>query len=154
MAALVLVGFIYCTAMANRITDSEFPHVLALLRAMLLEAGLGAWEIEPWLTKAAIRIAEDHRADTGAYFVTYVDGQPIGMAGAQVREVHTFLSLKTTRCGHVVDEYVLPAHRGNGLEQQLRTAVLAWIAQTGTPVLDSTPPNVARLATHSHGGKL
>ncbi|MFT3867916.1 MAG: GNAT family N-acetyltransferase [Nibricoccus sp.] len=140
--------------MAVRITDLEFPHVLALLRAMLREAGLGAWEIEPWLSKSAARIARDYRENSGAYFVTYIDGQPVGVAGAQLREAQAFLSFKTTRYGQIVDEYVLANHRGNGLEQKLRTAALGWIAQMGMPVLESTPPNLARLAVHSHGGKL
>ena len=140
--------------MTNRITDSECSHLVALLKAMLMEAGLGAWEIEPWLMKAAARVALDHRDNTGAYFVAYLDGHPVGMAGAQLHHHHAFLSLKTGRYGRVVDEYVLPAHRGCGLEQQLRADALAWLVQSGAPVLHSTPPNVARLNAHCYGGKL
>lgn len=140
--------------MPRQISDSELPHVVSLLRAMLLEAGLGAWEIEPWLAKASARLAREHRDTTGACFVIYVEDLPVGMAGAQLHEHHAFLSLKTGRYGRVVDEYVLPAHRGQGLEQLLRTAALAWIAQRGVPALDATPPNVARLDVLGRGGKL
>lgn len=140
--------------MANHITESEVPYVLGLVRAMLLEAGLGAWEIEPWLAKSAVRIANEQQENSGAYFLSYIDGQPVGVAGAQLRESHALLSLKTIRYGQVIDEYVLSAHRGKGLEQKLRNAALAWIAQNGARVLETTPPNVARLIAHSYGGKL
>ena len=140
--------------MPRQIADSELQHVVSLLRAMLLEAGLGAWEIEPWIAKATARLACGLRDSTGATFLFYAEGRPVGMAGAQLHDHHAFLSLKTGRYGRVVDEYVMPAHRGNGIEQQLRTAALAWIAQCSAPALNATPPNVARLAAHGHGGKL
>jgi GNAT superfamily N-acetyltransferase len=141
-------------AMAIRITESEFHHVIALQRSMLVEAGLGSWEIEPWLTKMRSRLARDHHDGTGAYFVKYIDGNPVGMAGALLRDYHAFLSLKTGRYGYVADEYILPANRGRGLPQQLHAAAVAWILQNGATVLETTPPNVARLAVHNHAWKL
>lgn len=140
--------------MPRQIADSEFPHVVSLLRAMLLEAGLGAWEIEPWIANSAARLTRLHRENAGAYFVFYCDGHPVGMAGAQLHDRHAFLSLQTGRYGRVVDEFVLPAHRGNGLEQKLRDAALAWLARQNVPALEATPPNVARLDVLSRGGKL
>jgi GNAT superfamily N-acetyltransferase len=144
----------FLVAMAIRITESEFQHVLALLRSMLVEAGLGKWEIDPWLAKAAARLAQNHQDGTGAYFLEYVDGSPVGMVGASLHDHHAFLSLKIQRYGCVVDAYVLPAHRRTGLEQQLRADAVAWIRQAGAVVLDAPPPNVARLAAISGGGKL
>lgn len=140
--------------MAIRITESELHDAIALLQSMLVEAGLGAWEIEPWLKKAAARMAQCHRDGTGAYFVEYLDDKPIGTAGAVLRDSHAFLSLKTGRYGCVVDEYVLPTHRRRGTEQRLRAAALAWIAQNSATALDTLPPDVARLAANSGGGKL
>lgn len=140
--------------MAIHITAAEFHHVTALLRSMLVEAGLGAWEIEPWLTKAAARLAENYQNGTAAYFVEYVNGTPVGMAGALLREQHNFLSLKTGRYGRVVDEYVRPEYRGRGLELKLQSEADTWITQNNAKVLTATPPDVARLTAHSGGGKL
>ena len=140
--------------MSLRITESEFFHMITLLRSMLVEAGLGAWEIEPWLTKTKLRMAQDHRDGTGAYFVEHVDGQPVGMASALLRDYHAFLSLKTGRYGCVTDSYVLPAYRGRGIDQRLHAEAHAWIRQNGAAILDAIPPNIARLAANSGGGKL
>jgi GNAT superfamily N-acetyltransferase len=128
--------------------------MITLLRSMLVEAGLGAWEIEPWLTKAELRINQDHRDRIGAYFVEYVDGQPVGMASALLRDYHAFLSLKTGRYGSVADNYVLPAYRGRGIEQRLHAEAHAWIRQNGAAIVDTIPPNIARVAANSGGGKL
>ena len=140
--------------MALRITESEFHHVIALLHSMLVEAGLGAWEIDPWLTKAKARLTQDHRIGSGAYFVEYRGDTPIGMAGAQLRDYHAFLSFKTGRYGCVIDEYVLPSYRGQGIEHRLRVEATAWLRQATDIVLDAAAPNIARLAASSGGGKL
>lgn len=140
--------------MSQRISESEFHHVLALLRSMLVEAGLGAWEIDPWLEKTAARLVKNHQAGTSAYFVESIDGQPVAMAGALLGEHHRFLFLISERYGRVVDEYVLPEFRGRGLEQRLRAEAAAWIAQTNSVILTAAPPDVARLAASSGVGKL
>jgi len=140
--------------MATRITASEFPHVIALLQAKLVEAGLGAWEIEPWLTKAGARLVKDHHDGTCAYFVEFFEGRPIGMAGALLCEHHSFLSLKTALYGQVVDEYVLSSQRGRGFERMLRATAVAWITENSATVILATSPDAARRAVNSGGGKL
>ncbi len=136
------------------ITTSEIPQVIALLRAQLVEAGLGAWEIEPWLTKATARLTRDLHDGTCAYFVAYLNDEPIAMAGALLHDDHPFFSLKTNRYGCIVDEYVLPAHRGRDLEKHLRAQILAWIAQNAATAITTTPPGCARLAVNTIAWKL
>lgn len=140
--------------MNTRITIAEITHVIALLRTKLIEAGLGAWEIEPWLAKATARLTRDLHDGTCAYFLEYHNGEPIAMAGALLRHDAAFLSLKAHRYGCVVDEYVLPAHRNHGLEPPLRAHALAWIAEATARTETAIPPNAARLAASSGGGKL
>ncbi|MFT3781546.1 MAG: hypothetical protein QM790_05965 [Nibricoccus sp.] len=140
--------------MVRPLTAAETPIVISLLKAMLVEAGLGAWEIDVWLKKAEARIAAQYRVGATCYFLKQIAGEPAGVIGALLGEESSFLAIKSLRYGVLVDEYVLAPHRGQNCERELREAAAAWIEQNAAAVARNVPANACRLAVMSHGGKL
>jgi GNAT superfamily N-acetyltransferase len=70
----------------------------------------------------------------------------VALAGALICDETPFLSTQTVRQGLIIDEYVIPEYRNQGLGQRLRLELLVWLAEKGARLSTAVPPNLARLA--------
>jgi len=82
------------------------------------------------------------------------NNQVVAIAGATFCDETPFLSTQTVRHGMIVDEYVLPEYRNQGIGPRLRQELLAWLTAKGAHLRSELPPNAARLACAAGSHKL
>jgi GNAT superfamily N-acetyltransferase len=75
------------------------------------------------------------------------DQQVAGLAGAWLCDETPFLATQTVRHALLIDEYVLPEHRSNGIAGCLRDSLLARLAEMRVRLTTEIPANTARLAS-------
>jgi GNAT superfamily N-acetyltransferase len=99
-----------------------------------------------WRERSLARYEQLYREGQCVHFACRSDQNVIALAGALFIDETPFLSTRVIRYALMIDEYISPPFRGQGLEGRLRDALLTKIAEQGAILHATLPLSAARLA--------
>ena len=131
--------------MIIRLQTADLAHVLDFNFKKFEEAG--RCRLSSDSRKRSLALYQSlYREGKCLHLAFQVDNRKVALAGALLSEETAFLSLQTVRHGLIIDEYVFPEYRNQGIAPKLRQELLAWLAEKGARLSPVLPPNSARLA--------
>lgn len=136
--------------MIFQLQAADLALVLDLKQQQLAESACGSLPGEK-IKPSLARYQQLYREGRCIHFAFRADQTAIAMAGAFFLDETPFLSVRMIRYALLVDEYVFPAFRGQGIEGSLRDALLVEIARQGAILRTEFPSNAARLAAFGAG---
>lgn len=122
----------------------DLPLIVEMKLRMFREVG----SITLLRDGAETQIAQTYKSlyeqDLLRHFIAYEAGQPVACGGAVIKEDVPFCFFRDPRYGYVMDVYVLPGHRRQGLATRVVEATLNWLREQGVRQVKLKPSGPAR----------
>lgn len=137
--------------MISQLQASDLPHLLAF-KQRWQNAGSSSDAHPPDLLRHTLaRYEKLHRTGQCVHVVYRHRGEILALAGVLFTDDTPFLSTKTKRYAQIFDEYVSPGCPEPGINELLRAALLAIIAENNAVLTTEPPANRARIDAFASG---
>lgn len=119
----------------RQINAEDLPSILDFRHRMMNESGTVDWLREDWRTITAKIYTGMYEDGTGVHFGAVVGTDIVATAGAMVKNDFPFMTFQTNRYGWVMDVYVLPEFRKQGLAKQLTLRTVEWLREHDVSII-------------------
>lgn len=121
--------------MLRTLQVDDLPRILDFRHAMMAENGAAGRFHAEWRERTAQIYADLYQGGRGVHFGWLAEGQIVGTAGAMIRTDFPFNTLQSGCYGWIMDVYVLPGWRGQGIARRLTQATLDWLSEREVRVI-------------------